>query len=77
MNNIYVNKLIKMINCKTVFREDGSNDKEYQRFNEVLRDNFPLVHKYANKMVFGSGCIIYELKGKCARKNIIDRKSVV
>ena len=60
-----------MINCKTVFREDGSNDKEYQRFNEVLRDNFPLVHKYANKMVFGSGCIIYELKGKCARKNIM------
>lgn len=33
MNEIYVNKLIKMINSRTVFKIDGSNAEEYKKFN--------------------------------------------
>lgn len=65
----YVDKLIKMINCKTVFNED--NKDEFVKFNEVLKDNFPLLHQKAEKMIFGSGCIIYKLQGKHAKRNIM------
>lgn len=71
MNEIYVNKLIKMINSRTVFKIDGSNAEEYKKFNEVLSENFPLLHQKANKLIFGSGCIVYELKGKNAKRNIM------
>lgn len=67
----YVDKLSKMINCKTVFTKDGSNNDEFKKFNEVLKENFPLLHQRSNKLIFGSGCIVYEIKGKKAKKNIM------
>lgn len=69
--NEYVDKLIKMINCKTVFVRDGSNDKEFAKFYRVIEENFPLLHKRAKKLVFGSGCFVYVLKGKRATRNVM------
>lgn len=68
---IYIEKLKQMINCKTVFTRDGSNDAEFQKFNEVIATNFPKVHERAEKLVFGSGCFFYKIEGKNATKNVL------
>lgn len=67
----YVDKLIKMINCKTVFVSDGGNDKEFDKFYRVVEDNFLLVHKCARKLMFGSGCFVYVLEGNNAKRNVM------
>ncbi len=67
----YIGKLSKMINCKTVFSRDGVNREEYEKFSRVLEECFPLLTEKAEKLVFGSGCIVYVIKGKNAEKNIM------
>lgn len=67
----YIAKLQPMIDCKTVFKRDGSNDTEFQKFNDVIANNFPLVHKLCEKLVFGSGCFIYKYEGVQSRHNIM------
>lgn len=67
----YIQTLKKMIDCKTVFTDDLENEKEYQKFYQVLEEAFPLLHKRAKRMTFGSGCFVYEIEGKEAKKNIM------
>lgn len=65
----YTETLSKMIQCKTVF--DGKNDEEFVKFQEVLKESFPLLHKRAELKIFGSGCLIYKISGKNATRNIM------
>lgn len=67
----YIKILKEMLDCRTVFKRDHSNDEEFNKFNEVIKRNFPLINERCEKLVFGSGCFIYLLKGKNAKKNIM------
>ena len=67
----YAQKLSRMIACKTVWRYDGENDGEYQRFYQVIDDLFPNLKARAKKLTFGSGCFVYVIEGKDAKKNIM------
>lgn len=67
----YIEKLEKMINCKTVFVRDGHNDDEFKKFNEVVASNFPKLHERAEKMVFGTGCFFYKIEGTHPKKNVL------
>lgn len=70
----YIHTLKQMIDCKTVFTSDLCNQKEYDRFYEVLRQEFPLLHEKAKWLSFGSGCFVYIIEGKengKAKKNIM------
>ena len=69
--NEYVKTLRKMLDLKTVFKEDGSNDGEFKKFNDVIASSFPTIHERCEKLVFGSGCFVYVLKGKKAKKTIM------
>ncbi|MBQ2759182.1 MAG: M20/M25/M40 family metallo-hydrolase, partial [Clostridia bacterium] len=69
--NKYAKTLKKMVDCKTVFKRDGENNSEYQKFYSVIEDSFPNITKTAQKLVFGSGCFVYVIKGKNATKNIM------
>ncbi len=69
--NQYAKALKKMVDCKTVFTRDGENREEYIKFNKVLEECFPVLCKKAEKLVFGSGCFVYVIKGKNAEKNIM------
>ncbi len=68
---IYIEKLKKMVDCKTVFTRDGENRAEYEKFNKVLSECFPLLHKKAEKLTFGTGCFVFVIKGRNADKNIM------
>lgn len=67
----YMRTLKQMIDCKTVFSRCGENSEEYRKFNEVLEKCFPLLSERAEKLIFGSGCFVYVIKGKNATKNIM------
>ncbi len=67
----YVGILKKMVDCKTVFTRDFENKAEYEKFNSVIEQSFPNIAAKAEKLVFGSGCFVYVVKGKNAKKNIM------
>ncbi len=67
----YAETLKKMVDCKTVFTRDGENSGEYKKFNAVIEECFPNLTAKAEKLVFGSGCFVYVIKGKNAKKNIM------
>ena len=67
----YVDTLKKMVDCKTVFTRDSANKAEYEKFNTVIEECFPNIAAKAEKLVFGSGCFVYVIKGKNAVKNLM------
>lgn len=71
VNAVYVEKLSRMIGCKTVWTHEGTNQGEFQRFYEVIEELFPNLAAKAEKLTFGGGCFFYRIEGKNARKNIL------
>ncbi len=67
----YAKILSEMINCKTVFTKNGENNAEFEKFYSVIEKNFPNIRQKAEKLVFGSGCFFYVIKGENAEKNIL------
>ena len=67
----YIKTLKKMVDCKTVYNKENTNKEEYEKFYKVLEEEFPILHKSAKRLVFGSGCFIYCIEGKNAKKNIM------
>ena len=67
----YTSTLKKMVDCKTVYDNKHNNQKEYDKFNQILEEEFPFIHKKAEKLIFGSGCFVYVIKGNNASKNIM------
>ena len=70
-NAAYVEKLSRMVACKTVWRYDGENDAQFRRFYQVIEELFPNIAAKARKLTFGSGCFVYVIEGKNAAKNIM------
>ena len=70
-NRIYVDKLSRMINCKTVWTRDGAYRKEFERFYNTLEELFPTLTQKAKRLTFGDGCFFYVIEGKNATKNIL------
>ena len=67
----YIKTLKKMIDCKTIFTKDNVNREEYQKFYKVIEEEFPNIHEKAKRLTFGSGCFVYVIEGKNAKKNIM------
>ncbi len=70
-NREYAQKLSRMIECKTVWTRDGSNECEFEKFYAVLEALFPNIAAKAEKLSFGGGCFVYVVRGKNAKKNIM------
>ena len=71
VNAGYVDKLSRMVACKTVWTHNGENSSEFARFYALLEELFPNLTAKAEKLTFGGGCFVYVIKGKNARKNIM------
>ena len=71
VNAAYVQKLSKMVDCKTVWTHDGRYEAEFQKFYAVLEELFPNLTAKARKLTFGGGCFFYVIEGKNATKNIL------
>lgn len=67
---LYVNKLTKMLKCKTVYTADKQYEKEFLNFQEVLKEEFPLIHQKGELKIF-DGCLVFKINGNKASKNIL------
>lgn len=67
----YIKTLKKMVDCKTVFTRDFANKDSFDAFYKVVEECFPLLCSKAERLTFGSGCFVYVVKGKNAKKNIM------
>ena len=67
----YVEKLSKMIECRTVWTKSGENVAEFDKFYATLTEIFPNIAAKAKKLTFGGGCFFYVIEGKNAKKNIL------
>ena len=70
-NRLYVERLSRMIDCKTVWTREGENRAEFDRFYSLLTELFPHIAARAEKLTFGDGCFVYVIKGKNATKNVM------
>ncbi len=61
-----VEDMAAMIRCKTVsFRDDSQVDwSEFEKFEEVLKECFPLIHKACSFEKIGKTGLLYHLPGK-------------
>lgn len=71
VNREYIQKLSRMINCKTVWTRDDRYRSEFEKFYAVLEELFPNLAARAEKLVFGDGCFVYVIRGKNAKKNVM------
>lgn len=70
-NKEYVKKLSELINCKTVWTRDAQNKGEFDRFYTKIDEIFPNISAKAKRLSFGSGCFVYVIEGKNAKKNVM------
>ena len=70
-NLAYVERLSRMINCKTVWTHEDTNKAEFEKFYSVIEELFPTIAAKAKKLTFGGGCFFYVIEGKNAKKNIL------
>lgn len=67
----YAATLKEMVDCKTVWKADGENTPQFQRFYDVVAKAFPNIHSRAQRLTFGDGCFFYIIEGKEPKKNIL------
>lgn len=67
----YVEKLSRLIACKTVWTRSGENAEEFAKFYRELNRLFPNLTAKAEKLTFGGGCFFYIVRGKNATKNLL------
>lgn len=67
----YVQTLKEMIDARTVFSYDTSTQEQFQKFYQTIENRFPLICQHAEKLVFGSGCFVYCIKGTDAKQNVM------
>lgn len=67
----YLNRLAKMIRCKTISVKGSFDDTEFRKLRNVMEELFPLVHRKAEKMTFSDDCWMYKIPGKDTSRNIM------
>lgn len=67
----YAEILKHMVDCKTVFTGDGTNEAEFLKFYRVLEEYFPTLTAKAERMQFGSGCFVYIIRGSNPKKTVM------
>lgn len=67
----YTSIVSNMVSTKTVYSLYDSCKDEFKKFYKVVEESFPLISNKCNRLEFGTGCFVYELKGNNAKKNIM------
>ena len=65
-----IDDLAAMIRCKTVSNRDESlvDHMEFVKFQTLLKERFPTVHRHAKLTKIGKTGLLYHLRGQSAEK---------
>ena len=65
-----VKDMVSMIQCKTISHRDESliDRQEFVKFQELLQERFPMVHKKCTLKKIGKTGLLYHMKGLSAKK---------
>lgn len=66
----YAQRLMKMIECKTVSSREIYDDTEFAKLRAVMKELFPLVHERAEIKYFSEDCWVYKIEGVDTNRNI-------
>ena len=64
-------KLSELVRCETVSSPELTDYSKYTKFQELLAQMFPLVHKKLEKNVIGDGNLLFYWKGKKSDKPLV------
>lgn len=67
----YIERLRKIISCKTVSVKDSFDPTEFMRLREVMKELFPVIHEKAEIKYFSDDCWVYKISGKDESKNVM------
>lgn len=68
---IYGETFARMLRCATVSVKDSHDDTEFAKLRAVVEEDFPLLHKCAERRILAEDCWMYKIPGKDASRNIL------
>ena len=69
--NVYANTFSRMLRCATVSVKDGYDDTEFAKLRRVVEEDFPLLHRKAERSLLSDDCWMYKIPGKDPSRNIL------
>ena len=69
--NVYGETFARMLRCATVSVKDQHDDTEFAKLRAVVEEDFPLLHKCAERRILAEDCWMYKIPGKDASRNIL------
>lgn len=67
----YAQTFSRMLRCATVSVKDSYDDTEFAKLRKVVEEDFPLLHKQAERTIFSNDCWMYKIPGKDPSRNIM------
>lgn len=67
----YVNRLRKMIECRTISVRGSFAPEEFMKLRGVMAELFPNVHKASEISYFSDDCWVYKIEGRNKNKNFM------
>ena len=67
----YAKTFSRMLQCATVSVKDSYDDTEFAKLRSVVDEDFPLLHRKAERRILADDCWLYKIPGKDPSRNIL------
>ena len=68
---VYGKTFSRMLQCATVSVKDSYDDTEFAKLRSVVEEDFPLLHRNAERTILSDDCWMYKIPGKDPNRNIL------
>ena len=68
---VYGETFARILRCATVSVKDQHDDTEFAKLRAVVEEDFPLLHKCAERRILAEDCWMYKMPGKDESRNIL------
>ena len=69
--DVYARTFSRMLQCATVSVKDSYDDTEFAKLRSVVEEDFPLLHKVAERKILSDDCWLYKIPGRDSGRNIL------
>ena len=68
---VYGKTFSRMLRCATVSVKDQFDDTEFAKLRSVVEEDFPLLHRKAERRILADDCWMYKIPGRDPSRNIL------